>query len=127
MTDDKVNPPALRSELWITLRKTGERGLIEGSCHTFPGRFRVWFESAGLAQCVSKNEVDQASPQSWYWIEGFLYGSVPRPQHEPEDLEAERTWLEKRRIFLETGEWSDSWEQLVKDLPYEFDDPDDEP
>lgn len=88
--------------LWIALNSTAERGFIIGSCHTFPGRFSVWFPTDDRARCVSKSEVGESSPEAAYWIAGFLNGSVPAP---PDNAEREFDWAERRSEFLATGEW----------------------
>jgi hypothetical protein len=96
--------------LWIALKSTAERGFIVGSCHTFPGRFSVWFPTDGRARCVSKSEVRDSSSEAAYWIAGFLNGSVPAP---PENPEREADWIERRGGFLATGEWPRLREELL--------------
>lgn len=92
----------LDQRLWVTIRDTGERAFIIGSCHTFPGRFSVWVPSDGRARCVSKFELSDQSPDAAYWIAGFLNGSVPSPPDHPEH---EAKWMERRAEFLATGDW----------------------
>lgn len=95
-------PPDIDEQLWIVRKSASERGFIEGSCHTFPGRFSVWFPSDGRSVCVSKFEVAESSPEADRWIEGFLHGCVPPP---PEDSSQEAAWSKDRDEFLATGDW----------------------
>ncbi len=105
--------PDIDERLWITLTK-GERGFIVGSCHTFPGRFEVYFPADGRNRCVSKAEVADRSDEARYWISGFLHGSVPAP---PNDQKREPDWMERRTAFLGTGEWPGLREDLLGGEP----------
>jgi hypothetical protein len=95
----------VRRKLWITLASSGEKGFIVGSCHTFPGRFLVWFDNDQRARCVSKAELADASQEAEWWIDGFLHGSVPLA---PEDASSEAEWWGNRASFLRTGYWPTS-------------------
>jgi hypothetical protein len=108
------NSPNTDERLWIVLKSTAERGFIVGSCHTFQGRFRVWFPTDGHARCVSKFEVGDSSSEAAYWMAGFLNGAVPGP---PEDPEREAEWIERRSEFLATDEWPGLHEELLSDDP----------
>jgi hypothetical protein len=107
---ERDNQPDIDERLRIVLKSTTERGFIVGSCHTFPGRFSVWFPTDGRARCVSKFEVGDSSSEAAYWIAGFLNGSVPRP---PENPEREAEWIERQSEFLATGEWPGLREDLL--------------
>jgi len=73
-----VSDDVYAGELWVT-RHDGERGVLHGNPHTFPGRFSVLWESTGQTHVTSLSDLADMSPQSKVWLAGFLCGNEPEP------------------------------------------------
>jgi hypothetical protein len=103
-------------KLWVKLDDgcPGPHYLL-GNPHTFRGRIHGYCETKKAHFNISKNEIIEMSPESEYWIKGFLRGNEPAPpiQEDSESVDSYYSspryleWMELLKKFNDTGFWGE--------------------
>ncbi|GLS93875.1 hypothetical protein [Piscinibacter gummiphilus] len=94
--------------LWFTHQGCSGTHFVVGNPHTFPGRMLGWCLLKQRSFFFSKNEIEECSPETAAWVEGFLAGNEPSPPKNGEgDVEFAspqyKSWLANMQAFRECG------------------------
>lgn len=90
----------------------GQRDYLIGNSHTFTGRMTAWCPAHEVSYNVSSSEITEMSPESRYFIRGFLHGAEPgfpvdgQGETSDQDLEA---WRQAVARFRRNGAWYGRW------------------
>lgn len=105
-----IEAPTYDEALWFHHRGCTGKHYLLGNPHTFPGRMQAWCPMKGRSFFVSKAEMLEASPESKYWVSGFLAGAEPEPPKNAErdvDFESQeyKKWEQRVAEFHQSGSW----------------------
>jgi hypothetical protein len=105
--------PPVDERLWIRTNGCADRDFLAGNGHTFHGRISAYCPHKSHGFSVSLSEIEEMSPESSIWIDGYLAGNEPDP-HEmfgqgiyelDEDHPRWRRWFDAVAEFRTTGSW----------------------
>ena len=106
-----VEPVVQDERLWF-LGSCGQRDILLGNAHTFPGRISAWCPHEQTGYSVSLAEIEEMSTEARYFITGFLAGNEPGYPLDAvgEESDADMTaWYSALARFRRTGYWAGGW------------------
>ena len=118
-----MNDVIYDEKLWFELRRCPGKHYLLGNPHTFRGRIMAWCPTKEKSLFVSKQDMIHVSPESQYWIAGFLAGNELAPPVNAESVvdyesAAYKHWQEEIAEFHHTGYWNENQESVFTAMLY---------
>lgn len=96
--------------LWFFHKGCEGKHYIIGNPHIVPGRIWAWCPKEEVSFFLNKNDMEEMSEATQYWLKGYLSGNEPPPPLDEDGMPAYsgdsfEKWNLKRKRFHEEGVW----------------------